>query len=102
MGKHWDSHIKDISVFSVLAWRIPGTEEPGGLPSMRLHRVRHDLSDLAAAAAGFMGLRRNVDSFFKVKLTRCICIQFADTYERYWLRTTLLSRILPAPLRRLL
>ena len=27
---------------STLAWRIPGTEEPGGLPSMRLHRVRHD------------------------------------------------------------
>ena len=27
---------------SVLAWRIPGTGEPGGLPSMRLHRVRHD------------------------------------------------------------
>ena len=27
---------------SILAWRIPGTEEPGGLPSMGLHRVRHD------------------------------------------------------------
>ena len=27
---------------SVLAWRIPGTAEPGGLPSMRSHRVRHD------------------------------------------------------------
>ena len=27
---------------SVLAWRIPGTEEPGGLPSMGLHRVGHD------------------------------------------------------------
>ena len=27
---------------SVLAWRISGTEEPGGLPSMGLHRVRHD------------------------------------------------------------
>ena len=27
---------------SVLAWRIPGTGEPGGLPSMGLHRVRHD------------------------------------------------------------
>ena len=27
---------------SVLAWRIPGTEEPGGLPSMGSHRVRHD------------------------------------------------------------
>ena len=27
---------------SVLTWRIPGTEEPGGLPSMGLHRVGHD------------------------------------------------------------
>ena len=27
---------------SVLAWRIPGTEKPGGLPSMGLHRVGHD------------------------------------------------------------
>ena len=36
---------------SVLAWRIPGTGEPGGLPSMGSHRVEHDGSDLAAAAA---------------------------------------------------
>ena len=36
---------------SVLAWRIPGTEQPGGLPSMGSHRVGHDGSDLAAAAA---------------------------------------------------
>ena len=36
---------------SVLAWRIPGTEEPSGLPSMGSHRVRHNRSDLAAAAA---------------------------------------------------
>ena len=36
---------------SVLAWRIPGTREPGGLPSMGSHRVGHDWSDLAAAAA---------------------------------------------------
>ena len=36
---------------SILAWRILGTEEPGGLPSMGSHRVRHDWSDLAAAAA---------------------------------------------------
>ena len=35
---------------SVLAWRIPGTGEPGGLPFMGSHRVRHDWSDLAAAA----------------------------------------------------
>ena len=36
---------------SVLAWRIPGTGEPGGLPSLGSHRVGHDWSDLAAAAA---------------------------------------------------
>ena len=35
---------------SVLAWRIPGMGEPGGLPSMGLHRVWHDWSVLAAAA----------------------------------------------------
>ena len=34
---------------SGLAWRIPGMGEPGGLPSMGSHRVRHDRSDLAAA-----------------------------------------------------
>jgi len=36
---------------SVLAWRIPGTGEPGGLLSIGLHRVRHHWSDLEAAAA---------------------------------------------------
>ena len=36
---------------SVLAWRISGTAEPGGLPSMGSHKVGHDWSDLAAAAA---------------------------------------------------
>ena len=36
---------------NVLAWRIPGTREPGGLPSMGSHRVEHDWGDLAAAAA---------------------------------------------------
>ena len=34
---------------SVLAWRIPGMGEPGGLPSLGLHRVGHDWSDLTAA-----------------------------------------------------
>ena len=43
---------------SVLAWRIPGTGEPGGLPSMGSHRVRHDWSDLAAATAAFPKLRQ--------------------------------------------
>ena len=38
---------------SVLAWRIPGTGEPGGLPSMGSHRVGHDWIDLAAAATDY-------------------------------------------------
>ena len=36
----WEKEMATLS--SVLAWRIPGTEESGGLPSMRLHRVGHD------------------------------------------------------------
>ena len=47
---------------SVLAWRIPGTGEPGGLLSMGSHRVEHDSSDLAAAAGAVLGvLNRFVD-----------------------------------------
>ena len=48
---HFYALVKDMAThFSVLAWRIPGMGEPGGLLSMGLHRVRHDGSDLAAAA----------------------------------------------------
>ena len=43
---------------SVLVWRIPGPGEPGGLPSMGSHRVRHDWSDLEAAAAAVCLIRR--------------------------------------------
>ena len=45
---------------SVLAWRIPGTVEPGGLLSMGSHRVRHKWSDLAAAAAAFLPNSKNL------------------------------------------
>ena len=49
---HFHALEKEMATHSsVLAWRIPGTEEPSGLPSMESHRVRHDWSDLAAAAA---------------------------------------------------
>ena len=43
----------------VLAWRIPGKGEPGGMPSMGSHRVGHDRSDLAAAAADLTLLQAN-------------------------------------------
>ena len=49
---HFPALEKEMATHSsVLAWRIPGMGEPGGLPSMGSHRVRHDWSDLAAAAA---------------------------------------------------
>ena len=66
VAKSWHDWAASISLFtfhfhalekemathsSVLAWRIPGMGEPGGLPSMGSHRVGHDWSDLAAAAA---------------------------------------------------
>ena len=49
---HFHALEKEMATHSsVLAWRIPGTGEPGGLLSMGSHRVGHDWSDLAAAAA---------------------------------------------------
>ena len=49
---HFHALEKEMATYaSVLVWRIPGTGEPGGLPSMGSHRVGHDWSDLAAAAA---------------------------------------------------
>ena len=48
---HFHALEKEMATHSsVLTWRIPGTGEPGGLPSMGSHRVRHDWSDLAVAA----------------------------------------------------
>ena len=48
---HFPALEKEMATHScVLAWRIPGTGKPGGLPSMGSHRVGHDWSDLAAAA----------------------------------------------------
>ena len=40
----WEDHLEEgmVTHSSILAWRIPGTEEPGGLPSMGSHRVGHD------------------------------------------------------------
>ena len=51
---HFHALEKEMATHSsVLAWRIPGTAEPGGLPSLGSHRVGHDWSDLAAAAAKY-------------------------------------------------
>ena len=52
---HFHALEKEMATHSsVLAWRIPGTAGPGGLPSMGSHRVGHDWSDLAAAAHAYI------------------------------------------------
>ena len=49
---HFHALEKEMATHSsVLSWRISGTGEPGGLPSMGSHRVGHNWSNLAAAAA---------------------------------------------------
>ena len=53
---HFHALEKEMAThYSVLAWRIPGTVDPGGLPSMGSHRVKHYESNLAAAAAWYLG-----------------------------------------------
>ena len=56
---------------SVLAWRIPGTREPGGLPSLGSHRVRHDWSNLAAAADSILK-NRDITLPRKVRLVKAV------------------------------
>ena len=54
---------------SVLAWRIPGTGEPGGLPSMGSHRIGHDWSDLAAAAAFCIMIMLSLSLSYSINLS---------------------------------
>ena len=64
---------------SVLAWRIPWTEEPGRLPSMGSHRVGHDWCDLSAAAAG-----SSVHGISQARILEWIAISFSRGFS--WLR----------------
>ena len=57
---------------SVLVWRVPGTGELGRLPSMGLHRVGHDWSDLAAAAANCLLSPEPLDNLLCLLTTICI------------------------------
>ena len=65
---------------SILAWIIPGTEEPSGLLFMGLHRVRHDWSDLAAVAAAW------VISLFFTWIINWYSIMFSKVayFENFW------------------
>ena len=67
---------------SVLAWRIPGMREPGGLPSLGSHRIRHDWSNLAEVAAATVLTLKLFDFIFKyVQITSyCLWIEQVFTF----------------------
>ena len=57
----------------VLAWRIPGMGEPGGLPSMESHRVGHDWSNLTAAAKSeLLREKTQLNRVFLKSLSLCL------------------------------
>ena len=73
---HFHALEKEMATHSnVLAWRVPGSAEPDRLPSMGSHRVRHDWSDLAAAATTFMPLPWSPSkNIFIFSLMRCLTL----------------------------
>ena len=83
---HFHALEKEMATHSsVLAWRIPGTGEPGGLLSMGSHRVGHDWSDLAAttrwSASGVLKQRTKF-------LCLCVCYPERDScsiWSYFWL-----------------
>ena len=90
---HFHALEKEMATHSsVLAWRIPGTGEPGGLPSMGSHRVGHDWRNLAAAAAEVRDLKQlslshlsdfeeaNVHEFYSLQ-----SMNFANTCSYKWI-----------------
>ena len=69
---HLQALEKEVAThYSVLAWRIPGMGEPGRLPSMGLHRVRHDWSNLAAATASLKTWTTALSN--SMKLSHALC-----------------------------
>ena len=82
---------------SVLAWRIPGTEEPGGLPSIGWHRVGHDWSDLAVAVAAYTCMYTYMHMY--TYYIQCVCkIIYNVIYECVCLchnKANVYSKILP-------
>ena len=65
---HFPALEKEMATHSsVVAWRIPGTGEPGGLPSLGSHRVRHNWSDLAVDVASV----KNTKSFLMLMFYFC-------------------------------
>ena len=70
---HFHALEKEMATHSgVLAWRIPGTGEPGGLPSMGSQRVGHDWSDLAVGAAVAVLKSKDITLPTKVRIVKAM------------------------------
>ena len=89
---HFHALEKEMATHSsVLAWRIPGTVQPGGLPSMGSHRVGHDWSDLAAAALTKYHRLLNNGNLFSRSVeagslgSRCWQVQVWFLLKKVWL-----------------
>ena len=85
---------------SVLAWRIPGMVEPGGLPSMGSHRVGHDWSDLAAAAAAAVGIKKSprtlISMLSSARLVPHVCVAPKEALSWSWVSRVVLPALLSA------
>ena len=109
---HFHALEKEMATHSsILAWRIPGTEEPSGLPSLGSHRVGHNWSDLAATAAAaaatpikivlhhylvhtdtWIKLKKNIlwnnETFHQTSLCMMSqCLFFYLIFRKYWLQS---------------
>jgi len=82
---------------SILAWRILGTGEPGGLPTMGSHRVGHDWNDLAAAAAAAQMQPSYVTIFPAKKLIGSIWLWIHPRYVKLAERFVYLKKTFDKP-----
>ena len=83
---HFHALEKEMATHSsVLAWRIPGTWEPSGLPSMGLHRVKHDWTDLAAVAITILAPLSFLLPFSSLFFLVCGFTQIALRIEEYFI-----------------
>ena len=81
---HFHALEKEMATHSsVLAWTIPGTGEPGGLPSLGSHRVGHDWRDLAAAVQIVLDFSSNPCK--NTCLTGLLCSTDLELNSWYWL-----------------
>ena len=79
LTSHFHALEKEMATHSsVLAWRIPGTGEPGGLPSMGLHRDGHDWSDLALAYTSKVMFK-----ILQARLQQCMNCELPDVQSGF-------------------